>query len=66
MKLLASIQIVVLLGTTVLPDGPLSLKGAGCECSALERTTSNCCSSGRAFDTAREDDKPRDRYGRNP
>jgi len=44
-KLLALIQIVVLLSTLLIPEGHTSVSSGGCGCSTSERTAGTCCCS---------------------
>ena len=43
MRFLASIQIVILLSTAILLDGPMSVTRNGCGCSASEQRGATCC-----------------------
>ncbi len=45
MKLLATIQIAVLLITSIIPDGKTCVSAGGCGCSAADRSAGTCCCS---------------------
>lgn len=45
MKLLALFQILLLLGTALLPEGRIDISGGGCGCSAESRASGRCCCS---------------------